>query len=523
MLEDNIVRINGASGNIGVIAGSTELVIQAGNETLYVASGSALTLSADETGMNFWVSEGTVSQDGSEGPILAGAGAVISLDSADSSGASAEGLPLTAVFFPLPDAVFFTPDETAAVDFRFNPLGYKNETTRFEISPSRRFSHSVIRRDLPAHQTTADLESGTWWWRAWPAASGSLDSDSSGISEAAVFPGVVSGRLTVRRTPVPVPVFPSPEAELNDSHVHFRWILPFNAEAEGYVLEAADNPDFTNPRLFLETADSSFSTPLENGRWYWRIRARYSGSSGVFDGPFSAAIFFTLEHKSRPPAPSSPRNGASIAGDKRVYLSWQDMNDGPWLLTISTSPDMDNPLIETVTLNAYYGENLEPGSYYWQAAGSGGISPVWSFTVGKWSAPPITSTVPPPAMPVPPQMPRTPLGGLSPADKTVFGAAELRGITAIDFAWNPPEFAHNSGDDRQYRFILFGPGGKEVLSQTTGHAFFRLDDLSILGRGTFTWRVETLGSGETGESRFTIDLPELRRDPPGDPGVLYGR
>ncbi|MDR2482623.1 MAG: FecR family protein [Treponema sp.] len=567
-LKDNILRISGASGTLGVTAGSGELLLETGDKTIRAASGSVLTLSAGDGGRNLWVSEGTVSVDDPGGPILAESGDVVLLDPAppedapvlpdasgppDVSGAPAGQPPRTAVFSPPPDAVFFTPGETAAVNFRFNPLDYRDEVTRLEISPSRRFSRSVIRRDLTGPEATVELESGVWWWRAWPQSPG----PEGGGEETGPHPQAVSGRLTVRRTPAPVPVFPSRQAELNSSQVRFRWTLPKGMEAEGYVLEMADNPDFANPEPFLETADSSLSVPLENGRWYWRVRARYTGPSGFFDGPNSETLSFTIRQKILPPAPAAPRDGSGLALNKRVYFSWQDQGRGPWTITVSASPDLGSPLITVNTLSAYYSEVLNPGRYYWQVTGSGGVSPVWSFTVAERpAAPPVVSapqvTAPPPAASAPPEPPppvesappeipppvesappETPppaasappeppppapsLRSLSPADKTVFGAAQLRGIDAISFAWDPVPGA------ALYRFTIVGPDGREVLSQTTGNPSFRLVDLSILSRGTFTWRVEDLDSGVSAESRFTIELPELRSEPLNNPGVLYGR
>ncbi|MDR2470963.1 MAG: hypothetical protein LBD09_02495, partial [Treponema sp.] len=79
VLKNNVLRINGASGSFGVISGDTGLVLQTGNTTMRVASGSALILNAGEDGMNFRVSEGSVTMDGPEGPVHAGAGSAFFL------------------------------------------------------------------------------------------------------------------------------------------------------------------------------------------------------------------------------------------------------------------------------------------------------------------------------------------------------------------------------------------------------------------------------------------------------------
>jgi hypothetical protein len=83
-----------------------------------------------------------------------------------------------------------------------------------------------------------------------------------------------------------------------------------------------------------------------------------------------------------------------------------------------------------------------------------------------------------------------------------------------------------------YALALFSPDGSEILSARLREPSWFLDDLSVLGRGQFRWEVRALRSppspeeeeqGPVSESRFTVDLPDLRRNTLQDLGSLYGR
>ncbi|GHV84419.1 hypothetical protein AGMMS50230_00270 [Spirochaetia bacterium] len=568
-LENNIPRIKGASGDIGVSAGTSQMTLVLGDKELTLTSGSAVSVRSNgERGTNLWVSEGTVSITGPEGITEAGAGSALSLDAGGTG-----PVPRTAVLFPPPDAHYYTSGASAEVNFGFNPLDYDGHLTRLDISPSRRFSRNLVNRTMEDNRGSIELTPGTWWWRAYPAAAGSTGPDPDAFPPA-------SGQITVHFTPVPVLIFPDAGAVLGPAQVRFRWILPSGGDgAEKYLLEAADNPDFTNTRLSIESSGNSIAVTLENGRWYWRVTPLYA----AYTGTPSAAASFTVEDRAAVPLLTAPGNNAALVKDKPVYLSWRGEGPGPWNLVISAGADMTKPLVNENAARAYYVRELEPGRYYWQVSGAGGASAVWSFTVGDRARPPpfvtqpvpVTQAVPspvpvpqpsppapvsvppapprpapsrsavppvPPPVSVPPQPvppppvpvpqpapvsvppPVTPspaplIGGLSP-DGTVYTAVWFKTNTAIPFVWNAVPGAGS------YRFILRDKDGIEVFSKTVQNPGFMLDDFQGLSRGNFTWRVEALnqkGEETAGEGSFTVDLPEIHNPALPDPGTLYGK
>jgi hypothetical protein len=167
---------------------------------------------------------------------------------------------------------------------------------------------------------------------------------------------------------------------------------------------------------------------------------------------------------------------------------------------------------------------LEQGEYYWtvRAETEGGYDisaeEVRLIRVG--------------AMPLLPEA-----GGRLPQNGTAITAAQLRRNRSISFSWNAVPGAtgyfftlEHEGTGRTLTLIQEGP-----ITKTT----FVLEDLTVLDKGTFIWRLEAvltdpirerrekdgriIRRGEIGESWFRIefalpDIPDMQR-----PGLLYGR
>jgi hypothetical protein len=145
------------------------------------------------------------------------------------------------------------------------------------------------------------------------------------------------------------------------------------------------------------------------------------------------------------------------------------------------------------------------------------------------SQPPVQPAVRPaaPAAPPAPSSPSLPpltmATGRDPADTTVFNGEYFRSNTSIPFKWNTV----NTADG--YVFTLYRQDENQrtqVLTQRTSSTSFVFTDLSILARGNFVWSVEALRGdtlGPAGENRFTVDIPELKRNQLQDAGNMYGR
>jgi hypothetical protein len=110
------------------------------------------------------------------------------------------------------------------------------------------------------------------------------------------------------------------------------------------------------------------------------------------------------------------------------------------------------------------------------------------------------------------------------------GPDQLRASRTITFSWNAVPEANayivtlyqGTGNTRR-QIRRWDPSARTSLT---------LDDLSVLGNGSFIWQVEAVyraanGSierrGIVGENRFTVNLPALPRDTPKNPGKVYGQ
>ena len=99
--------------------------------------------------------------------------------------------------------------------------------------------------------------------------------------------------VRVESAPTASPTLTSPAADASDVVVRPSFSWQAVSGATGYRIEIADNPDFTDPLVSQDVANTSFTPtqPLQFGtRYHWRVASLGScGSSG-----FSAARSFTV-------------------------------------------------------------------------------------------------------------------------------------------------------------------------------------------------------------------------------------
>ena len=130
---------------------------------------------------------------------------------------------------------------------------------------------------------------------------------------------------------------------------------------------------------------------------------------------------------------------------------------------------------------------------------------------------------------------------LLPADRTVYGPAELRVIKGITFSWSAvpgaQEYVVRIFEDPSL-LALASPVPKAktpiqpVQQFTVKSPNAKLEKLNVLKRGSYYWEVEahTLGAdglveqeGVVARSYFKIDLPDLGQPKLPDGQVFYGR
>jgi hypothetical protein len=128
----------------------------------------------------------------------------------------------------------------------------------------------------------------------------------------------------------------------------------------------------------------------------------------------------------------------------------------------------------------------------------------------------------------PPPLPSA--AGRQPENNYVIDPEMLRGSRTIVFKWDPVEGADT------YIFTLLGEDDSGIRQSITvaeaSESSYTLEDLSLLDRGRFIWRVEAVSRGTNGtierhgipgENRFTVDIPQPNAPRGKDPGTLYGR
>jgi hypothetical protein len=161
--------------------------------------------------------------------------------------------------------------------------------------------------------------------------------------------------------------------------LRFTW--KGSEEAASYILEAADNDAFLNPRIASQVRGpegglvSLVSFQLEEGRWFWRVTPVY-GKDHTGSPASSKTVSFSITRRDGLAAPvlNTPAAGGQInigmnRGD--MYFSWRrEAEAASYRILIAPEEDLGDPLIQAdVNTNYYiYGAAetaLREGFWYW--------------------------------------------------------------------------------------------------------------------------------------------------------------
>jgi hypothetical protein len=393
------------------------------------------------------------------------------------AGMSFSTLPLeerAAPLSPMPDTYFpaFSADGTALVTFTWSPLNYSGPT-KLDLALDRRF------RRLERSLTSRGVQDGS----ATESLSLSL---SPGVywwrvyPESSEAPGTSAGRIVV--LPLIKPLLRSPaeghvfyrggEGDPGGADVRFLWDSgpwPQEFPEPGvYTLEAADSPGFENPRFSI-----------------------------------------------------------NVQGTENISLVYSGLGEGTWYWRVR----QDFPGVELPAALSHF--SIAPGSP------PAAVPPEAAPAVPAALAPPVA----PEAAPAVPATRSEPLpllpspGGMRPLDRFVLGPEELKrnrrlnggkAAASFEFSWQEVPGAN------AYVFTLLektAQGLRSIVSIEGSHNSYALEDLRLLDRGSFVWRVEALRRvgdrieqrGRPGENSFTVDIPV-----PGNPrvrttGEIYGQ
>ncbi|MDR2257808.1 MAG: FecR family protein, partial [Treponema sp.] len=380
------VRININGGSLNVTAASENgLVIVSGDNEAAVGAGGVVRAGVDGGDFILRVMEGTVpfTSGGESGTVSAGETFVL-------GGAGPQMVRKAAALYPRSQArLLSSRPGKLEVPFRWNRVNLAaEEAVRLEIAEDRSFNRNVFSGEFTGDRTTVGLEPGSYFWRVL-----SVDEDPSGASS------FDTSAFRIIAAPAPVLITPAEgcryQFRAKRPQVRFQW-----TELDGavlYVLEAANNPQMTDPALVREVRGTSLYSPeLGPGTWYWRVRPVFPASYEGTGGESVLASFSIIQSGDlRAPELQVPQDRSMMniaAGGGDLYFSWRPEAEArSYTIHISTSPDMRSPALnETVRDNFYAYRTgrgvIGPGQYYWTVfqtdteGNNSAPSPVRSFT-----------------------------------------------------------------------------------------------------------------------------------------------
>lgn len=259
-------------------------------------------------------------------------------------------------------------------------------------------------------------------------------------------PALVSDMLT--------PLYPF-DTPLSNPYVFndvppLRWRMPYRGSVDGYQVEVARDPEFTDlveSWETYETKESPFFTMLptafqsanayeDNESYYWRVRVRHEKyDDRSYDyGPWSRPVRFKLS--SRAVGQPEVAVGGIAAPDGRVMttpvLRWQRVEGAAgYLIEIDDDANFSSPIASRKPdATAYIHTDILPdGTYYWRVAMRRSDK-----IAGQWTTPltfTIQSVAPAPISPIngeiiPDQPTFRWTGVLTPTDAPLLAAPRYR-------------------------------------------------------------------------------------------------
>ena len=373
-LDDGGVKVDFARGNVSMNAeGDAALRLSTGAGQVTVRDGAANASSA-EGEFSLRVTGGAVSFVTGEETRELESGAALTV-----SGGGIESPPQAVVLFPGPaERLPGSPAAVTPVEFVWNRLNYSASMgTRVEIARDRGFRRSLTVMDVPEDsRAVAELSLGVWWWRVSPVVPGENGNPEPAGRSA-------GGKLVIVDASPPVIINPAEgdvfRYQSRTPELRFTWKGP--EEAAFYILEAADNDAFLNPRIASRVRGAAgglvslVSSQLEEGRWFWRVTPVYGKDYTGSPAP-SKTVSFSITRKDGLAAPvlNTPAAGGRVnigmnRGD--LYFSWhREAEAVSYRILIGPEEDLGNALIQAdVNTNYYiYGAAetvLREGSWYW--------------------------------------------------------------------------------------------------------------------------------------------------------------
>lgn len=268
------------------------------------------------------------------------------------------------------------------------------------------------------------------------------------------------------------------------------WHMPYPGSVDGYKVEVARDPDFTDILDSWENEEKMFNnpsnygflstayipiTPLgDNETFYWRVRLRHERySRTTFDhdeSPPSHPSRFTV--RSLAPANLRPASGSVV--NRTPVFRWDRVEGaGRYRFQLDDDANFSSPLInvtvdgtEYIPTEMSFGK-LADGTYYWR------VAVVRQNTQGRWSEVATLTKISPAPVPEAPS-----------ADATLHELPTLR-WTAVLTPTNTPRLSAP-----RYRVELdTNPNFSTPIRYETDATSFTLPKGRGMADGTWCWRV----------------------------------
>ena len=419
-------NVDFSAGHLGVYSENNDVFITSGNSRI-TANGQIM-MNRDDEGFILSVLDGFASFDGTE----IEAGGILAIDSEGEINTA----PIIAMTsFGASAHILGSHTEAVPVVFSWNSANFKDDTyVIIQVAHDRTFNQILETRAVSdASSVSIYLESGSYWWRAFPLSAAYITEVFPPTPQGSFFP---SGHLNVVPVAAAVLRSPPPGEELifrSGSSIPLSWSAVEGAYA--YLVEISANTDMSRPVVSRQVeVNSVVQTALDFGRWYWRVTPvfpRIFVRSAASDGGVSAAhtvsevsSFYIMQGD---PVVAEPvltfplQNGKVFIGSagetsaSRLFWAY-DRNAESWLVELSDNPGMLNPVVRQTTASNFF--KLPPDllrggqTWFWRVTALGGqtpaVSQVRNFEVSSEGAPvsrPVLAAFaqrqPPPAEPLP--------------------------------------------------------------------------------------------------------------------------
>lgn len=174
---------------------------------------------------------------------------------------------------------------------------------------------------------------------------------------------------------------PSNGATISDPTPQFRWSSV--TDAVEYEFELDNNSNFSSPITTRKQTGTSYtySSPLNDGTYHWRVRARddVGNWSGWRVGSFTINTCQT-------PGGVSLLEPSGLINDDTPFFDWTSASDATaYHLVVDDSSSFSSPVIdELVTSSSYQAGHLNDDVYYWRVRAYNGSGNCNHY--GGWSS-----------------------------------------------------------------------------------------------------------------------------------------